>query len=159
MNLSTMTAAVLAASLSTAALAQTADVGAGVAAGAQGAGSTAAAGASADAKMNVGQIVSDLQNGTAMSSEWATQVGALPTGAEVKIVTLTELKGQGAENDAALDKALSDVSTDVVAARTAIEANTEVKAALEAQDFTAEDVVAITVDGEQNVTLIVDDAS
>jgi hypothetical protein len=171
MKLTSITAAVLAASLSTAALAQTADVGVGakvgakadVAAGAAGndvaANANASAGAKSDMKMNVGQIVSSFRNGSEVSTEWAAELQGLSPDAEVNIVKLSELKGSAAENSAALDQVIADAQADLTTALPTIEANAELKAALEAQSFAADDVVAVMVDGDSQVTLIVDDAS
>lgn len=182
MTLKTMTATILAASLSTAAFAgsSSTDASGGVGVGikadtgveanvggtnvaANENGMSANVGANADAGANAGanfgSLISELQNGSNMPEEWSVDIAALEEGAQVEIVTLSELKGQGAENSAALDQALKKDEEAAASARTAIQANAELTAALEAENFTADDVVAVKADGTSHVTLIVDDAA
>ena len=91
------------------------------------------------------------------SANWASSISGLTGTPDIEIVKLSELKGEGAENSAALDKALTDTASDAGAARAAIEANAELKGALEAESFTSQDVVAVQVEGSNQVTLVVDD--
>ena len=189
-TLKTISVAVLAASLSTAAFADAgvkagAGVSAGVGVGGVSAGVSGSAGADANAPMksaspgasgsaqagtgpgrcagagveNYGQIVSAFQSGSENPSDWATEIGALSADATVNIVTLSELKGEAAENASALDSFIADAGTDVEATRSAIKANSDLTAALEAQNYTPDDVVAVMVNGDSEATLIVDDRS
>ncbi|GHF72850.1 hypothetical protein [Seohaeicola zhoushanensis] len=139
-----LTAAILAASLGTAAVAET---------------QKAPAAQGSAAVMTHGNLISELKTGKADSANWASEIAGLESSAQVEIVKLSELKGEAAENSAALDTALTETQADAGAARTAIEANAELKGALEAESFTAEDVVMVQVDGANQVTLVVDDRS
>lgn len=164
MSYKTLTATILAAAFSTAAFAQTADVGTstdtgvGVGVGAGNAQATAGAGASTDmaAKPNFGQVISGLNSSA--SAEWSTQLQGLGDEPEVQIITLSELKGEAGENSAALDEALARAETDVDSARTEIGGNAALSAALTAESYTPDDVVGVQVDGDSKVTLIVDDS-
>lgn len=158
MKLQTLTATILAAMLSTAAHAQSGDTTTGPKVGA-GTTEDATMGTAPDSTMNFGQIVSDLNNGTIDASTWATDLALIDDSATVQIVTLSELKGSAAENAEGLDNALAGLQPDIDAARAEIEANTELMAALEAQAFGADDVVAVDVEGTSDVVLIVDDVS
>lgn len=166
MTLKTITATILAATLSTAAFAQSsggASVGVGVDAGNGNAGASvgATAGANASTDManqpaNFGQIISGLN--TEVAADWSTELQGLGEDPQVHIVKLSELKGNAAENASALDNALMKAEADIDAARSAIGGNAKLTAALTAESFTPDDVVAVQVEGDSDVTLIVDDA-
>lgn len=142
-------ASVLAATLSTAALAQesggvSADVG--VTAGTAGSVSGAAG------AMNYGEVISSLRAGTEASAE----IAAVEDASKVQVVLLSELRGNAAGNAQALDQALTAQSETVAEIRSEIEANETVNAKLEAEGYTAEDVVAVSSGADGEVTLIVE---
>lgn len=111
------------------------------------------------AMMTHGSLISELKSGKVDSANWASEISGLEDNAQVEIVKLSELKGEAAENSAALDTALTDTATDAGAARPAIEANADLTGALEAESYTAQDVVMVQVEGANQVTLVVDDRS
>lgn len=165
-------AAALVASTSTFALAQ-ADVGvevegdvgveAGVDAGANANANSNAANANANANanpnaaagnVNYGQIISSLRTSTIAASD----IEALGADAQIEVITLSEVRGDAAENASALDEAVSAQSASLADLTAAIEANAEVAAALEAAGFTADQIVAVSSSGEGQLTIVVDDS-
>ncbi|MGR3759236.1 hypothetical protein ACUXV3_03780 [Roseobacteraceae bacterium NS-SX3] len=102
---------------------------------------------------NYGQLISSLQNGKADVASWTSEISALSDDPEINIVTLDDISEA---TTPALDKALEDHRTDLRSARSAIGGNEDLAAALEAESFTADDVIAVEVEGENAVTLIVD---
>lgn len=117
------------------------------------------ANATAEGQGNYGQLVSGLQNGTEDVAAWAGEISTLATDAEVEIVTLSELKGDGAMNAEAFDNALAENSADLSSARMAIEGNEALVSALDAESYTADQVVMVDVESDSHVTLVVDDRS
>lgn len=164
-----LAAAALIASTSTLALAQAeveVDAGAagdvGVEAGADAAGANAGGNADANAnananagEVNFGSIVSSLRT----SSVAAADIEALGADAQIDVVTLAEIQGNAAENASAIDEAVSTQSATLADLTAAIEANADVAAALEAEGFTVDQIVAVTSSGEGNLTIVVDDAA
>ncbi|QDC08216.1 nicotinate phosphoribosyltransferase [Oceanicola sp. D3] len=166
-------AAVLAGSLGTAAVAGS--VGADVEADATGAASGAAqtaqsgasqvnnavtstaqdvqGGASADAQVNYGTVISGLNSGTTAGA--AAEIKALGADVTVDTVLLSEI--EGAERANALDTALNAQANVMAGFHDAIEANSELTAALEEEGFAADDVVGFESEGEGDVTLVIDD--
>ncbi|MCO6383934.1 MAG: hypothetical protein JXQ91_12450 [Vannielia sp.] len=110
-------------------------------------------GASAKAKVNFGSVISGLNNGT--TAQAAADIEALGADVSVDTVLLSEIEGAGNSN--ALDKALSTQADAMVSLHEAIEANSELTAALEAEGFEADDVVGFESEGEGEVTLVIDD--
>ena len=112
----------------------------------------AAGGAQGD--LNYGSIISDLRTSSATTAD----VRAFVEGdTEINIVTLSELRGNAAENASALDQAVDDAQTAALAdLRVAIAANAVIMAELDAAGYTADQVVAVTTSAEGDVTLVVD---
>ena len=106
------------------------------------------------ADTNYGQIISGLRT----SSVAAADIEALGADAQIDVLTLSEIQGNAAENASALEEAVSAQSATLAELSAAIEANADVAAALEAEGFTSEQIVAVTSSGEGNLTLVVDDA-
>jgi hypothetical protein len=159
-------ASFLTASVSTAALAQTAaevdttepEAGAqietqtetGVDTGAA-TGTGAAAGAQADATA-YGDVIASLR----ASGDAEADIEAIEEAGWARIVTLAELRGGAAEQAGALDEALSQHEDKAEDIRSAVENNDELKDALEARGLEADDVVAVVTDQNGEVTLVVD---
>ena len=164
MKLKTLTVAALAATLSTAAFAQSASSVTEGGATSVGESITANAGANANANANAnasgmshGNLISELKNGSANSAEWSSQIAGLGEDATVNVVPLSELKGEAAENSAALEDEMGKVRSDAEMAQGAIEDNDHVRQALESRNYSSSDVVAVNVSGSNEVTLIVND--
>lgn len=153
MKLKTMTATILAATLSTAALAQ--GLGNKVGDAASGA-AEGQANVTAGAPINHGQVVSALRTGIADASKWADTLATVDAETQVTIVTLTELNGSGAENSSAIDAALAS-EAELGDARASIGANTHLQTELSGAGFSADDVVGFYAAGENQVVVIVDD--
>jgi hypothetical protein len=171
-----LAATALLASTSTAALAQAqVDVGvgaggnAGVEAGngnGNAGGSTAVgidgnANASANANANrggqadvstYGDVISSLRTSTVTPED----IEGLAVDTAVTVVVLSELRGNAAENASALDQALAAQETSIDELRPSLEARAEVQAALEAEGFTTDDVVAVSLQADGSLTVIVD---
>ncbi|SIO29903.1 hypothetical protein [Vannielia litorea] len=110
-------------------------------------------GASADASLNYGTVISGLNNGSTAGA--AAEIEALDSEVTVDTVLLSEI--DGAEQAQALDTALNAQADAIASFHEAIEANSHLTAALDAQGFTADDVVGFEAEGEGNVTLVIDD--
>lgn len=76
---------------------------------------------------------------------------------QVSVTTLSSLQGEGAENGQALDNAISENQAQIDEMRANITANADLMAALEAEGYNADQVVAVQTDGETGVTFFVDD--
>lgn len=150
MFLKTSIAALTVLAFAGAASAESAGVSAGVKANAE-------VNASAEGKANLGQVVSGFQNGKEDVAAWTGKITTLADNPQVEIIALSELNGQGAMNAQSFDKVLEENSANVSSARMAIESNEDLVAALEAKSYTAEQVVMVNVESDQNVTLVVDD--
>lgn len=104
--------------------------------------------------VNYGQIISSLQT----SNVAAADIEAIDADAQIDIITLSEIKGNAAENASALDEAVSAQSDSLADLTAAFEANTDVSAALEAEGYTTDQIVAVTSSGEGSLIIVVDDA-
>jgi hypothetical protein len=169
-----LAATALLASTSTAALAQAqVDVGvgaggnAGVEAGNGNAGGSTAVGVDGNANANAnananrggqadvnsyGDIISSLRTSTVTPED----IEGLAVDTKVTVVVLSELRGNAAENASALDQALAAQETSIDELRPSLEARAEVQAALEAEGFTTDDVVAVSMQADGSLTVIVD---
>ncbi len=169
----TLLAALLATSVSTGAIAQSTNANenasgnAGVSAGANAGGASVGADVSAAAqangngnseagKQNYGQLIASLRTSGTAGAETITNLNA---DADITITLMSELNGEAAENAAALEQALNDQEENISDIRSEIEANAELVAALEAEGFTAEQVVAVQAEGSDEIMLVVNDAS
>ncbi|WP_196259013.1 hypothetical protein [Pelagibacterium limicola] len=155
--------AALLASSSTAVLAQ-ADAGVGVSGDVDvevGVGGEAGTNASGNAKAsghgetNYGSIISSLRT----SGVTAADIEGLDATASIRIIALSDIRGNAAANASALDAALGSLETSIADIRAALGASAAISAALEAEGYTVDDVVAVTVEGGASVTIIVDDAA
>lgn len=113
----------------------------------------ASAGGAGGGDVNFGSIVSSLRT----SSVAAADIEALGADAQIDVITLAEIQGNAAENASAIDEAVSAQSATIEELQAAIEANADVQAALDAEGFTADQIVAVTANGEGSLTIIVDD--
>jgi len=113
----------------------------------------AGANATGSTEVNYGSIISSLRT----SNVTAADIEALGADAQIEIVTLAELQGNAAENSAALGEAVSAQATSLTELTAAIAANADVQAALSAEGFTSDQIVAVTSSGEGNLTIVVDD--
>lgn len=121
---------------------------------------TAEAGNSGKAKtgamageMTYGNLISSYRSG----SDFAATVEGADEDVTVQTMTLSELKGEAGENAEALDQAMADAGDQMDALHSAIEANSEVTAALDAEGYTADDVVAVQSGANGELQVIVDD--
>jgi hypothetical protein len=166
-----LAATALLASTSTAALAQAQDDGgAGSVGSAVGAGndttdgSTAGEGdANANANANAnrggqadvstyGDVISSLRTSTITPEA----IEGLPLDTAVTVVVLSELRGNAADNANALEQALLAQETSIEELRPSLEARAEVQAALEAEGYTTEEIVAVSLLADGSLTVIVD---
>lgn len=100
-----------------------------------------------------GQLVSSLRNADTMNAD----LSGFGAESDVSVTALSELQGEGAENAESLDQVLSENQDGIDQMRSNITANADLMAALEAEGYAAEDVVAIETHGENSVTFFVDD--
>lgn len=157
-------AATLLASVTLPAMAQDAAAGAGAGAGvkvetpAVNVQAGADANANAAANSNAGGV-SDNTFGSVMSSLKSSADVDLSaaTDANVTVVLLSSLQGNGATEAASLDKALTDNADAMTRLHSNIEANAAIKAKLEAEGHSADDVVAVKTNADGSVIVYVDD--
>lgn len=172
-TMKSLTAVLMATTFSTAAIAQSANVGADVSVGGNtgasvgadvstGASGNAAASAQNNANVqananaknqNYGQLISGLQTGE-VSAEMLSGVDAA---SDATIVVMSDLKGNAAENASALENALSKQDENISELRSSIEANTALREKLEAEGYSVDQVVAVNSTTSGEVTLVVDD--
>jgi hypothetical protein len=102
-------------------------------------------------KQTYGAVVSSLQTGTNAEAD----IGSIDAESEISTMTVSELQGNAGENAQALDNALADAElTDFHAM---IDGNAELKAALEAEGFEAEDVIGVYSTADNSFEVLVDD--
>ncbi|OWU84897.1 hypothetical protein ATO6_11330 [Oceanicola sp. 22II-s10i] len=141
-----------------------------------------AMGANANANANAGSMGSEMSNSTTadasteMSGEGFKTYGDLVSSfrtadtsaadlsgfdaeSDVSFTTLSSLQGEGAENGQALDNMLSERTAELDEMRGQIEANSDLMAALEAEGYEAEDVIAVQANSDTSVNIVVDDRS
>jgi len=150
MTLKTILAALVAAGLATAATAQT-----GSTTGSS-ASSDSSAASSSTGMMSDTDFMANVQSGSEDMSAWATELAGLDPQADVQIIPLSELEGQGVDT-AGLDRSLQEGDQDIASARSAIEGHEALTEALEQEAYSAEDVVGVQVEGDNSVKLYVDD--
>jgi len=166
-TMKSLVAVLMATTFSTAAMAQTANVGgeAGVSVGGN-AGANVGADVSANAaasgqntgdasagNKNYGQLISRLETDD-ISAEMLSDVDAET---DTTIVLMSDLKGEAAENASALENALSKQEENISELRASIEANAALTATLEAEGYSVDQVVAVNSSTSSEVTLVVDD--
>jgi hypothetical protein len=144
-------------SLPLAGLAYGAEATAGVSGAAKGAAAGATVGADVDATTtasvnsdNYGTLISTLEAGKGL-----TDVSSITADANVTIVLLSKIKGGG--DLKALDKALSKQADATTTLRASLSANAALKAKLDAEKISVDNVIAITTAADGMVTVYVDD--
>jgi hypothetical protein len=150
MTLKTIVATLLATGFVTAAAAQTSS-GTDTTTGA----GTTTTGTSTGA-MSDTDFLAGIQSGTEDMSQWAVELAGLDPEAEVEIIPLSELEGM---DMAGFDQSLQQGDQDLASARSAIEGHEALTEALEAEEFSAQDVLGVQVEGSESVKLYVDDRS
>ena len=116
--------------------------------------------AGADANATVGAAVADNTYASVTSSiagSAAVDLATVTDEANVTIVLLSSLEGDAATEAAALDAALSANADAMTTLHSNVEANAAIKAKLEAEGYTSDDVVALTSSADGTVTVYVDD--
>ncbi len=112
-------------------------------------------GNASNSDINFGSIVSSLRT----SSTTAADIETVDSDAQITIVTLSEIQGSAAEGSNAIEQAINDQEDSLSDLSVAIQANAEISAALDAEGFSSDDVVAVTSAAEGDLTIIVDDTS
>lgn len=102
-----------------------------------------------------GSVVSALNSSGGASAD----LSAVTDSTTINIIPLSSLKGEAAANAEALDKALSEKSSDLTTLRTKIDANAALKAKLEADGHASDDVVAVTSEADGSLNVYIDDRS
>lgn len=102
-----------------------------------------------------GAVISNLRTDAASSMDLSSTTSE----SDISIIKLSDLKGQGAENAKALDKAIAANQSTEAALQTKIASNDAITAKLSADNLTAQDVVAVKTSADGSVTLYVDDRS
>lgn len=141
------------------AFAQDAGAGAGAGVTVEAPAVGAKVGADVQANANAGGVA-DQTYGSVVSSVAGSADVDLSTVAEdanITIVLLSSLQGNAATEAAALDEALTANAEAVTKLHTNIAANAAIKAKLEADGHTADDVVAVKSNADGSVIVYVDD--
>lgn len=102
---------------------------------------------------NFGQLVSDLRSDETLGSDLA----GFSADSDVTFMTVSDLQGSDNGERTALDNALADRQSDLDAMHGEISANADMMAALEAEGYAAEDVIAVYGDAESDLTVVVHD--
>jgi hypothetical protein len=103
-------------------------------------------------------LITSLNLSANTEQDWDTEFGNLSSDSDVRIVTLSELRESDDAGAPMLDQTMQDLEDRQSDLRTAIEGNDTLRAALEDEGYSAEDVVAAVVQPgtENEVTLVVD---
>ncbi|HUH76043.1 MAG TPA: hypothetical protein VLZ53_01630 [Devosia sp.] len=114
--------------------------------------------ANAAANSNAGGV-SDNTFGSVMSSLKSSADVDLSavTDANISVVLLSSLQGNAATETAALDKALTDNADAMTKLHANLAANAAIKAKLEAEGHSADDVVAVKTNADGSLIVYVDD--
>jgi len=100
-----------------------------------------------------GQLVSSMKTMDTASAD----LSGFGADSELSVTTLSSLQGEGAENGQALDNAISENQAQIDELRSGITANADLMAALEAEGYAADQVIAVKTNGDTGVTFYVDD--
>lgn len=95
--------------------------------------------------------------GLSTSGATAADIEAVTAEANILIVPLSELQAQAGTSGEGLDDALASLEAGIEDLRTAIGANTELVAKLDAEGYTADDVVGVTTMQDGGLAIVVDD--
>lgn len=98
---------------------------------------------------NWGQLISSIQTGGAFT------LPAITDATNVTFVTVSSIKASGNTN--ALDNALTKNQSKVTELQTAAEANATLKTKLQAAGYTSAQVVAVFVEADGSVTVVIQD--
>ncbi len=159
----TMTAISVAALLSASSFAMAQDAGVGVVANA-GAGvetpavdATLNAGADASASTDAPASMDNSYDGltSAVSGSASVDLAGISEESQVSIVLLSSLQGEAT----AFDEAFAANAEGTTALHTNVSANTVITAKLEAEGYTADDVVAVKSNADGSVVIYIDDRS
>ena len=96
--------------------------------------------------------------GLSASSLTVADIETVSAGANVLIVPLSELRAQAGASGDSLDDALASLESSIEDLRSAISANTELAASLNAEGYTGEDVVGVTATQDGGLAIVVDDS-
>lgn len=99
---------------------------------------------------NFGTLISTLNAGKS-----TVDLSAITADADITVVNVSTLKAEG--DPAALDNALEKNADALTTLHADINANTDLKAKLETQGVTIDDVVAVTTEADGKLTVFVDD--
>lgn len=108
--------------------------------------------ADANAKLNLGMLISSLKSGEA-----AIDLSTVDEATVIKAVKLSEFQGGAAEKAQALDNALTENQDQITALQDAVAANGDISALLETEGLAAENVIAVMSATEGSVQVVVDD--
>lgn len=115
--------------------------------------SDAAPGTSGD--MTYGQIVSSIRTGTNTQAD----IAGITPDAQVETMTLSSVQGEAGENAQALDNSLDASESELTEMRDMISANADFAAMLEADGYTADDVIGVYETADGSVEVLIDDRS
>ena len=122
-----------------------------------------AGGANANASANAGANVGGMSDNTfgsvmsSLSSSGDVDLSAINDEAKVSVVLLSSLQGNAATEAAALDEALTANAEKMTTLHSNIDANAAIKAKLEAEGHTTDDVVAVKSNADGSLIVYVDD--
>ena len=135
------------------------DAGAGVTVETPAVDAKAGANAKANASSNAGGMAGNTYGSviSSLSGSAAIDLSGVTDEANVTIVLLSSLQGNADTEAAALDQALSANADAMTTLHSNVEANATIKAKLEAEGYTSDDVVALTSSADGAVTVYVDD--
>ena len=86
-----------------------------------------------------------------------TDLSGYDSESDVQITAVSELEGQADAESGALEQAMSDNQDSLDQMRARINANMDLMQSLEAEGYTADDVIAVQSNGDTGVTFIVND--
>lgn len=169
-------AAILAASVSGAAIAQSVGVGgdAGIGVGVGDSGVSADVGAGADVTaensasgadtLSTGEAAGERTYGTVISSlrsggNVEADIAGITADSEVETTTVSELQGQAGDTAAALDNALAQAEGELTEMRGMISANADFQQMIEAEGYSADDVIGVYQASNGSVEVLIDDRS
>jgi hypothetical protein len=93
----------------------------------------------------------------AINANEAVDLSAVTDESQVKIVLVSTLEGDAAAEGALLDEALSAQASALTTLRTDVSANAVITGKLDAEGYTAEDVIAVRSDADGSTIVYVDD--
>ena len=106
-------------------------------------------------EMNYGSVISSLKTGANAEAD----ISGITADSDVETMTLSDVQGEADDNAMALDNALANAEGELSSMHDMIAANADFNAMLEDQGYTADDVIGVYSKADGGYEVLIDDRS